>query len=82
MELRRALLQIVDRRKQERRQPIAVLSVADADALLLAERYTGPVTVMYASGVRKELHLPLAPLRILLDRRETVDKSEDAPDSH
>lgn len=66
MNITEELGQLVERRREDRRRPIAVLSRADADAQLRALQYTGSVLVEYACGVPKEYNVLGA--RILLDK--------------
>lgn len=68
-----ALLQLVDQRKRERRQPMATLSRSEAEAQLFAIKYTGSVIVEYANGIPQEYGVCGA--------RIVLDKTEPKPDS-
>lgn len=69
-----ALLRLVERRKLDRRHPIATLSRRDAEAHLLAIQYTGSVIVEYDHGIPQEYGVCGA--RIVLDKREPKPDSE------
>lgn len=71
-----ALLQLVERRKADRRKPFATIPRAEAERYLLAIRYTGSVTVEYANGVPMEYGIMGA--RIVLDKTPISVDSEKA----
>lgn len=71
--IQRHLTQLVDRRRAERRQPLAKLKREQLEADLLAILYTGPAIVEYKDGRPAEYNV--------MGARIVLDKTAPQPDS-
>lgn len=58
MTLRTALVGLMERRKQERRAPAAIMPYDDAVRDLRAMKYTGKTVTDWAEGVEKKIEIP------------------------
>lgn len=76
MSIKQAFTQFRERRQADRRKPLLTLTIAEAELLLLETQFTGAVTVMYASGVKKEMQIS-DPMRIVLDKPPQASDSRD-----